>query len=132
MRGRAVWEGSMAAMGSSEQGNPSRVAGPQAENHSHSHALAASSYIVYSSQESSYLGDLIANELGVPRGKIARSSFKGGEKVKSPFPEFNSFCRTWEQPPDAAHRVVVPSGAVSARAQGARVLFSAGAFGFKG
>jgi len=36
---------------------------------------------VYSSEDSAYLGDLIAAQLGIQRGHISRSSFNGGEKV---------------------------------------------------
>lgn len=69
-------------MESSGQDDQRRATGPETETHCQSHALDRSSYIVYSSEESSYLGDLIASQLGVPRGEIARSSFKGGEKVR--------------------------------------------------
>ncbi|CAI5951782.1 unnamed protein product [Closterium sp. NIES-64] len=40
----------------------------------------ASNYVVYSSEASAYLADLIAQQLSVERGTVIRKQFKGGEK----------------------------------------------------
>eukprot|EP00897_Mesotaenium_endlicherianum_P007177 jgi/Mesen1/6488/ME000331S05605 len=42
--------------------------------------VCRSNYIVYSSEASSFLADRIAESIGVPRGKIERKLFVGGEK----------------------------------------------------